>query len=325
MIEENIYGRLIKEFIWDLTHNFLNKFKEEVKNKLIGIIITGSFAAWLKGKEKHQPSWTSVPDVNYYLLIEGLEEDIPQMEYMLHLSIIETLKNKQSDKFNYNVILDLHPFSISSSKPIFKDGFINIQLTTRVINLSQKDRYPDYSWYGWSTNYIVLYAKDGEDKELLKSYYIKPKRDKIWLRNMYLCLLSYGNILQILPLYTLDKEHLIFETYRYLKEITKDGVALALTNDEFERGELYKIITKWKEKTPELYKERYGKKAAEIVELLINIDENYQEYLKNCQYPVHLIKKGIELRNIVFEKGFKERLKEIDPNNKIFLNLPLWW
>ena len=323
MINKEKYGKMIEDFILNLTHNFINKLK--TKEKLEGIILTGSFASWLRGKKTHQPSWKVVPDVNYYPLINGTEEDIIYIGHVLFTSITETIKNYVKNYgLQYNIILDLHPFSISSFKPIFKDNIINVQLTTRVINLRQKDRYPDYSWYGWTTNYIVLYPKDIENKDLLRFYYTKPKRDKIWIRNMYLALLSYGNVLQVLPLYTSDNEHLIFESYRYLKEISKDGVSLALTNNEFENGKFYEIITQWKNKISDFYRERYGKDAADIIELLVDMEDNYIKYVKDYP-PISLIKKCIKLRNIVFERGFKGRLKELDPKNEIFLNLPLWW
>jgi hypothetical protein len=142
---------------------------------------------------------------------------------------------------------------------------------------------------------------------------------------MYLALLSYGNVLQVLPLHTSDKEHIIFEGYRYLKEIAKDGISLALTNDEFKNGKLYEIITQWKDRAINFYRNRYGEEAADIVKLLLYLDENYITYVEKYDNPVELLKKAVKLRNIVFKKGFNVRLKEIDPKNEVFIDLPLWW
>mgnify|MGYP001626201624 CR=1 FL=1 len=332
MIDEidNIeYGELIKNFITLLTDNFVSRLELESikkKEKLNAIILTGSFASWLKGNKQHQPSWKVVPDVNYYLLIKGSEEDIIYFGHLLYVSINETIRDvSKNSRYNYNVVLDLHPFSISPSKPLFRKDIINIQLTTRVINIAQKNLYPDYSWYGWYINHIVVYPKNYPKEKIPLFDCPQLERNKIWLRNMYLALLSYGNVLQVLPLYTSDKEHIIFEVYRYLKEIVKDGISLALTNEEFKNGKLYEIISQWKDKSIDLYKERYGKEAAEIVELLIQMEKNYLTYVKRCNNPVELIAKAIKLRNIVFEKGLKARIKEIDPENKIFMDLPWWW
>jgi hypothetical protein len=149
MTNEVEYGKLIEKFITFLTNNFVNR--TERKEKLKAIILTGSFASWLKGNKKHQPSWKVVPDVNYYPLIEGADEDIIYFENILYTSIDKTIRNLlEKTGNNYNVILDLHPFSISPSKPLFRKNIINIQLTTRIINISQKELYPDYSWYGWN-------------------------------------------------------------------------------------------------------------------------------------------------------------------------------
>lgn len=322
MINEIKYGELIEKFILDLTDNFLNRLELQWKEKLKAIILTGSFASWLKGNKKHQPSWKVVPDVNYYPLIKGSEEDIIYFGHILYAIINETVKDlSKNTRYKYNIILDLHPFSISPLKPQFKQNVVNIQLTTRIINIAQRERYPDYSWYGWCTNHIVLYPKG--KKSICEGSQLN--RDKTWLRNMYLALLSYGNVLQVLPLYTSDKEHIIFEGYRYLKEIVKDGISLALTNDEFKNGKLYEIITQWKDKAINFYRNRYGEEAADIVKLLLYLDENYITYVGKCDNPVELVKKAIKLRNIVFKKGFKARLEEIDPKNKIFADLPLWW
>jgi hypothetical protein len=326
MMDEKEYGNRINVFISNLTNEFIKNLKPHQRNNLKAIILTGSFASWLKGKKNSRPSWSVVPDVNYYPFIRGAEEDIIQFGYILHKSIKTTTKKLQKEnRHNYNIILDLHPFSISSSKPIFKRKVINIQLTTRIINLDLYERYPDYSWFGWYNNYLVLYPNIVEIKNILPFSITHPKRDERWLRNMYLALLSYGNVLQVLPLYTIDKEHIIFEVYRYLKEIAKDGVSIALTNEEFKSGKLYTIITNWRNKIINFYKERYGKEASSIVKLLVDMDKNYAWYLKTFQDPTTLIEKAILLRNIVFEKGVKRRLKEIPLKKVMFESLPLWW
>jgi hypothetical protein len=325
MIEELEYGNIIKDFIYTLNNEFIDRVEANYKSNLKAIILTGSFASWLKGKRGHKPSWSAIPDVNYYPIIRGSERDIISFSHILRISIDEVVKkfSKNESKYKCNILLDLHPFSISPTKPIFESNVINIQLTTRIINLDLYHRYPDYSWYGWCSNYILLYPHNKDLKEIISLIPKFPKRDEIWLRNMYLALLSYGNVLHMLPLYTLDHEHLFYEAYKYLKELAKDGVSIALTNEEFQRGELYAIITDWRNKIVNFYMDRYGKEAARIVGLLVDIDENYFQCLKRID-PIILIKDCITLRDLIFEKHFK-RMKEILINTTIFDDLPLWW
>jgi hypothetical protein len=309
-MEKEEYARNINHFLNKLTKEFVKKAKTKVH--LEGVILTGSFASWIKTKGAHEPSWGGIPDVNYYPLVRGKEEEIVIAEEILQQSISKIIDSFKKKGLRYNILLDLHPFSISNYLPVFDKDIINLQLTTRMINLALTERYPRYSWHGWIGKYLR-----------------EVKRDKIWLKYMYLGMLSYGNILQILPLYTRDREHLFDESYRYLKEILKDGASLALTNEESEKGELYKILGNWRNRITPLYRERYGKEAANISILTKKIDENYILYRKTFKNPMKLIKMGIKLRSIVFEKGFKKRMKEIVGEKgdipEIFEELPLWW
>lgn len=324
MNEENRYI-IIKRFIEILTEVLVqNSHIENINEKLINIFLTGSIISQLESKKIRM-----LPDINYYLLIRGTGEDIILFHYLLHKSIIEATRIISNNMMiKVNVMLDLHPFSISYNKPIFKENIINIQLTTRAINVSQKNLYPDYSWYGWYLNHIILYPENGND--ILKTIPISPpNRDIIWLRNMYLALLSYGNVLQILPLYSLDKEHLFYETYKYLKEMLKDGIALALTNQEFQEGKLHKILHgNWVEKIVSFYEERYGNEATEIVEQFVKIEEDYFSNV-NVIDPLWLLRQAFKLRDILFNKGFMARLREFSVDGRMLeemLNsLPLWW
>lgn len=325
-MKKNEYANKINMFITKLTREF-------VKNKrwidLKCVFLTGSFASWLKERGSHEPSWKALPDVNYYPLIEGTEEDIITVENLLLETIFNVTKIlKEEEGLQYNIVIDLHPFTISPYKPVFELDIINIQLTTRIVNLTLKEMYPLYSWYGWLDNYIVVYPQNDDPLQEL-THMKELKRDGIWLRNMYLALLSYRNVLQILPLYTREKCHIFDESFRYLKELMKDGVSLTLTEEEYERGLFYKILDEWRNKIVPFYTERYGEEAAKIISLIRTLDENYVSCRENIEDPTQLIKAGLTLDNILFEQGFKKRLREIPIEKKeldgIFQDLPLWW
>ena len=312
-----------------IIHDFIMRFAEslwnETHDRLEGIMLTGSFSAWLKSQGNHCPSWSAIPDVNIYPLSHGSITNIIKVEQTLMKCLGDTIQGFRAEGRPITVLIDMHPFSISTYE--FKDHTesIQLQLTSRVINLDMADAYPPYCWHGWLSNNILLYKK--HDRILEKVLHRgNLRQDGEWLRSMYLALVSYGNVLQMLPMFTGSKPHLFDEAYRYSKEITKDGFSIVLTQDEYRAGKSFELLHGWKNQCREFYLEKYGVEAHEIVSRFIDIDENYMRCRLEMD-PYDLIEKNLRLREIVFER-FKEKLNELKNDVNFmdaFKEMPLWW
>ncbi|MBI5000539.1 MAG: hypothetical protein HZB92_03295 [Euryarchaeota archaeon] len=150
---------------------------------------------------------------------------------------------------------------------------------------------------------------------------------------MYLALTSYGNILQILPLFYLPLNRIgIFdEGYRYLKEIAKDGVTISLSKEEYESGESFKLIKNWRYDLPSFYREKYGGEAEKLILKLITIENDYFYSRSKCREPIDIVIDALKLRRIIFQHGFINRIDELFPKThkqvllKCFREMPSWF
>jgi hypothetical protein len=294
------------------------------KIPLESIIVTGSYASWLRnpGGLQH-PSWESIPDVNLYACVIGNETDLLEMESVLGESALQAAGKVEPA----NLILDLHPFTLTAGSVQLSK--VNIQLTLRVLNLAHPGHWPDYSWAGWMSNYVTLYPEETYPFGNLVPPV--PKRDALWLRHMYLALCSYGNILHMLALSgcRYPEDFLFDEVFRYLKEITKDGFNLGIPLREDEPGDVVGMIAQWRYKSVDFYKKYYGPGAAGIIGKFVQVENNYF-HLRSKGRANDLLESAIRLRNIVFESGFLRRLKEWGSTNRvnlegIFSEMPLWY
>lgn len=282
-------------------------------------IVTGSYADWLKNPNGVScPSWNALPDINLYVLVSGSEEEQIVAEYELGLLYKQMMeKNKE-----VNLLLDLHPFSRSVGTIV--PHYLNLQLTSRIINIKDISKYPDYCWYGWKSNYFVLYSK-GKD-ELEKLSISSPKRDLAWLKHMHMAFASYSNVVHMIALSSISVDSLeIFdEAYRYCKEVMKDGISLGIPISAEENFN-YSVIKKWKDKSDTFYGEYYGSHEKAIVEHILMIEKDYFSYRTNEQAK-HLLTDFFALKNSVYEKGFKARMLEIQKmQNDTLVPLPLWY
>lgn len=282
-------------------------------------IVTGSYADWLKNPNGVScPSWNALPDINLYVLVSGSEEEQIVAEYELGLLYKQMMeKNKE-----VNLLLDLHPFSRSVGTIV--PHYLNLQLTSRIINMKDISKYPDYCWYGWKSNYFVLYSK-GKD-ELEKLSISSPKRDLAWLKHMHMAFASYSNVVHMIALSSISVDSLeIFdEAYRYCKEVMKDGISLGIPISAEENFN-YSVIKKWKDKSDTFYGEYYGSHEKAIVEHILMIEKDYFSYRTNEQAK-HLLTDFFALKNSVYEKGFKARMLEIQKmQNDTLVPLPLWY
>jgi hypothetical protein len=316
-----------QEMVSSVINRIVNAAAEKAQKKEIplhSLFVTGSYASWLRDPEGlHHPSWESIPDVNLYACIDGDETDLLAMESVLGESAADTSAGMETA----NLILDLHPFALTSGE--VRPSKVNIQLTLRVLNLAQPGRWPDYSWAGWMSNYVALYpAGRYPFNDLVPP---KPERNAVWLRHMYLALCSYGNILHMLALsgFRFREEYLFDEAFRYLKEISKDGFGLGVPLDHDESVDITAFIAQWRYKSVDFYKKYYGTEAAAVIEEFVRVENNYFSQ-RSTKRANELLESAIRLRGIVFEKGFLRRLKEWESRNRlngreIFSVMPLWY
>lgn len=283
-------------------------------------IVTGSYADWLKNPNGVScPSWNALPDINLYVLISGSEEEQIEAEY--HLGLLYKSMMQKNEKVN--ILLDLHPFSRSIGTIL--PNCLNLQLTSRVINTQNMQKYPDYCWYGWKSNYFVLFSKGSDD--VLKQLDVpSPKRDFVWLKHMHMAFASYSNVVHMIALSSIAVNPLeIFdEAYRYCKEVMKDGISLGIpisVGEDFN----YSIIKKWKDKCDKFYEEYYGSDEKFIVERILAIEKDYFSY-RDETYAKQLLVDFFTLKNFVYNKGFMARLEEIQKlQNNTLVPLPLWY
>lgn len=309
---------LIRSWLDDLVGTFSQSPISQM-NCFRQFIVTGSYADWLKNPDGvSAPSWNALPDINLYVLVSGSEEEQIVAEYELGLLYKQMMeKNKE-----INLLLDLHPFSRSVGTIVLDR--LNLQLTSRIINMKDISKYPDYCWYGWKSNYFVLYLK-GEDA-LEKLDVSSPKRDLAWLKHMHMAFASYSNVMHMIALSSISVDSLeIFdEAYRYCKEVMKDGISLGIPISAEENFN-YSVIKKWKDKSDTFYGEYYGSHERSIVEHILMIEKDYFSY-RTSEQAKHLLTGFFTLKNFVYEKGFKARMLEIQKmQNDTLVSLPLWY
>lgn len=309
---------LIRSWLDDLVGTFSQSPISQM-NCFRQFIVTGSYADWLKNPDGvSAPSWNALPDINLYVLVSGSEEEQIVAEYELGLLYKQMMeKNKE-----INLLLDLHPFSRSVGTIVLDR--LNLQLTSRIINMKDISKYPDYCWYGWKSNYFVLYLK-GEDA-LEKLDVSSPKRDLAWLKHMHMAFASYSNVMHMIALSSISVDSLeIFdEAYRYCKEVLKDGISLGIPISAEENFN-YSVIKKWKDKSDTFYGEYYGSHERSIVEHILMIEKDYFSY-RTSEQAKHLLTDFFTLKNFVYEKGFKARMLEIQKmQNDTLVSLPLWY
>lgn len=309
---------LIRSWLDDLVGTFSQSPISQM-NCFRQFIVTGSYADWLKNPDGvSAPSWNALPDVNLYVLVSGSEEEQIIAEYELGLLYKQMMeKNKE-----INLLLDLHPFSRSVGTIVLDR--LNLQLTSRIINMKDISKYPDYCWYGWKSNYFVLYLK-GEDA-LEKLDVSSPKRDLAWLKHMHMAFASYSNVMHMIALSStsVDSLEIFDEAYRYCKEVMKDGISLGIPISAEENFN-YSVIKKWKDKSDTFYGEYYGSHERSIVEHILMIEKDYFSY-RTSEQAKHLLTDFFTLKNFVYEKGFKARMLEIQKiQNDTLVSLPLWY
>lgn len=313
-----MHQSLIRSWLDDLVGTFSQSPISQM-NCFRQFIVTGSYADWLKNPDGvSAPSWNALPDINLYVLVSGSEEEQIVAEYELGLLYKQMMeKNKE-----INLLLDLHPFSRSVGTIVLDR--LNLQLTSRIINMKDISKYPDYCWYGWKSNYFVLYSK-GEDA-LEKLDVSSPKRDLAWLKHMHMAFASYSNVMHMIALSSISVDSLeIFdEAYRYCKEVMKDGISLGIPISAEENFN-YSVIKKWKDKSDTFYGEYYGSHERSIVEHILMIEKDYFSY-RTSEQAKHLLTDFFTLKNFVYEKGFKARMLEIQKmQNDTLVSLPLWY
>lgn len=309
---------LIRSWLDDLVGTFSQSPISQM-NCFRQFIVTGSYADWLKNPDGvSAPSWNALPDINLYVLVSGSEEEQIVAEYELGLLYKQMMKKNKE----INLLLDLHPFSRSVGTIVL--DCLNLQLTSRIINMKDISKYPDYCWYGWKSNYFVLYSK-GEDA-LEKLDVSSPKRDLAWLKHMHMAFASYSNVMHMIALSSISVDSLeIFdEAYRYCKEVMKDGISLGIPISAEENFN-YSVIKKWKDKSDTFYGEYYGSHERSIVEHILMIEKDYFSY-RTSEQAKHLLTDFFTLKNFVYEKGFKARMLEIQKmQNDTLVSLPLWY
>lgn len=279
------------------------------------LIIAGSFADWLKNQSNiSSPSWNAIPDVNIYVIISGSPSE--EIEAMTALG---SLYNNIHQKFkSVSLLLDLHPFSMSISLGKVSPNR-TLQLTSRVLNMN--GYFPDYCWWGWKSNYIHIVGTD-----VLSTMDIKPpKRDANWIKNMHMAFSSYSNVMYMIALSNMVTDPLtrFDESYRYLKEVIKDGISLGLSVHDYPNFD-YSVIKEWKNRTEDFYSTYYGEREATIVGKVLDIEKNY--FPNRTKENAELLQKMFcELHTDVYEKGFKARVSEICGDLNINWNIPKWY
>ncbi len=85
------------------------------------------------------------------------------------------------------------------------------------------------------------------------------------------------------------------------------------------------ISPSWKSSLPEFYEKHYGPKAKEIILKILSYESNYFECRKTIPIKTFL-KDFSDLKNIIYTKGFLNRLNELHLSDNNFLKvLPLWY
>lgn len=307
----------------ELVENFLELLKFYFENndlihmkEYVTFIVAGSYADWKKNPMgRVAPSWKSIPDLNLYLIIKGTNAT-----HLLIGNKLAEIYRKISKDIEINLLLDLHPFYKSYGK--VDDNKFNLQLTSRVINMNDIRTYPDYCWYGWKSNFIEL-CKNNSGFGLDVDQYI-PKRDIVWLKYMYMALNSYNNVVHMIVLSGMfEKRECVFdEIYRYLKEVAKDGISLALSVNEYFD---YTQIKQWKNDLVSFYETNYGKEASDVIKRMEHYEKSYFESRQDTPVTT-IIGEFAVLFEAVYKLGFLRRKAElVKMSEEIDVPIALWY
>lgn len=303
----------VEQFLSELKCSFMVSEIYSQK-EFCSFIITGSYAYWTKHRGQSEPSWKSIPDLNLYVLING--------DNMSHLHVayeLAKLYKQIAQKIKINLLLDLHPFY--KSYGIIDENALNLQLTTRVLNVNDMERYPECFWYGWKSCYVEICGKDSEVWDRIGTM---PERDKRWLIGEHHALESYNNAvhMSILSAMFENDETIFDEIYRYIKEVLKDGISLAIPiADPFD----FSQIKTYKHNLSGFYGRYYGEKAAKIVNETDAFENDYFVARKktSIRYMATLFS---ELLECVYQKGFLARKQELMPEADVSsFKLLLWY
>lgn len=304
-----------KRLVFDISKRFVEA--REPHKDCIAVFVAGSFAAWLENPNGEiQPAWYGLPDINLYALLDAPEHQMTTAEKSLGQCIIES-----ASRSGVNVILDLHPFAMSSG--LFKPDSINIQFTARILNLANPAYYADYSWNAW---YRLNYALYQRDADLFRGWRPPPcVRNNVWIRNMYLALTSYGNILHMLSLthQLLEPGYVFDETVRYLKELAKDGIAIGIPlNVAVPSEREYKSVN--------FFGDRFGPEAHRIAQRLREIEMDYFGHRQHFDGLDDLISDAVLFKEILFYDGLRHRIAEWKSStgedlSLVFSAMPLWY
>ena len=306
--------KAIDEFLSELKCRFMESEIYSHKD-FCSFIITGSYAWWLQSREYGEPSWKSIPDLNLYVLING--------DNSSHLSIayeLAKLYKQIAQKIGINLLLDLHPFY--KSYGIIDENALNLQLTTRVLNVKDTEQYPECFWYGWKSCYVEICGKGGSfwDGVGIGSL----KRDKKWLVCMHHAIESYNNAVHMAVLSAMfENDEIIFdEIYRYIKEVLKDGISLAIPiAEQFD----FSQIKTYKHDLSDFYSRHYGEATVKIVNEMEAFENNYFVARKHTSIR-HMAMLFSELLECVYKKGFLARKNELMPEaDTSCFKLLLWY
>lgn len=306
--------KAIDKFLSELKRCFMES--EIYSNKdFCSFIITGSYASWLQSRECGEPSWKSIPDLNLYVLIDSDNGSHLNIAY-----ILAKLYGQIAKKIGLNLLLDLHPFY--KSYGIINENMLNIQLTTRVLNVRDTEQYPECFWYGWKSCCVEIC---GKGESVWDNVGIgTPKRDKKWLICMHHALESYNNAVHMSVMSAMfETDEVIFdEIYRYIKEVLKDGISLAISiGQQFD----FSHIKTYKHDLSTFYGRHYGKEMVKIVNEMEAFENNYFAARKqtSIRYMATLFS---ELLECVYKKGFLARQNELMPEADLsWFKLLLWY
>ena len=277
------------------------------------VIIAGSYADWLKNPNGvSSPSWKAIPDVNIYVLVTANPAE--EIDAMTALgNVYRTMMEKHTE---ISLLLDLHPFAMSVGKVVPGN---TLQITSRIINALGS--YPDYCWFGWKSNYITLLGEDFISQMDVRH----PVRDIVWLEHMHMAFASYSNVMSMIALSSMVTNPLtrFDESYRYLKEVIKDGISLGLSLDEYPDFD-YSVIKQWKDKTDHFYETYYGAEEAAIVRHVLEVEKDYFAH-RTAENAEIMQKEFAILHAAVYEKGFKARCIEIYGGFAPIFMIPKWY
>jgi hypothetical protein len=224
------------------------------------VFLTGSYT---------RGSWNPVrPNVNVYFISEV------GRAARVRLTLGRVFADIRRELHDHDVefAVDCHPYTISQLDPAWTQRPL-LTLTTKVFdNEYAAERYhvsPTIG-LGWFVGHKILLGRD----DALTVFGQPAIRDQLWVSGVHQALSQYRNILDHLP-WAIDGEtapsRILEESCRYAEEALRDGVHIALTDDELAHGKNIDILFAWRDIGRRFYAERYGEEglvACDIVDRL---------------------------------------------------------